>query len=258
MKTRARIGIIGLGRLGSALARGLARNSELDEILGFNRTKPKADELAASVSKLKICESEAAVIERSDVVFLWTKPADAVEVFERCHRSLPSANPVVASCMWGVPLSNWTKRWAETLPNVNMAVGRGVTLISAAPDLDSADRSLVRDTLALVGSVHEVPVEDLPFYSALCSCGPALYAFFLETMAQVLGEHRGYDSDLCTTLVRQTVSGTLALQDQEGVSAAEVIRRVAHPGGSTEAGITVLRAQLPTLIEKMLRNMKKW
>ena len=59
-------------------------------------------------------------------------------------------------------------------------------------------------------------------------------------------------------LVSVVVLGTVLLQELDGADAAEVVRRVAHPGGSSEAGVTHLRATLPSLYEQMLQKMHKW
>lgn len=253
------IGIIGLGRLGLALARGLQDAPEVGEILGFNRGKAKGEAAAARVRTLRLCASEGEVISRADVVFLWTKPLDARRVLESNREVIRARNSLLVSCIPGVPLHSFTERCAETLPNVNIAVRRGVTLVSYGAGLGAEGCSRVRDILALVGTVYEVSVEDIPIYSALCSCGPALYATAMETMADVLSRCMGYDRELCRRMVRETVSGTIELQERDAVDAAGVVERVAHPGGPSEAGVEVLRAELPPLLETMLGKMgKNW
>ncbi len=251
------VGIIGLGRLGSALARGLSSAGATD-LLGFNRTRVKAEEVKAGAPGLELCGSDAEVFSRSDVVFLWTKPADAAEALERNKDLIREHDPLIVSCTRGVPLSQYSGRWAETLPNVNMAAGRGVTLVRFAPTLGREDRGALAGILEKTGTVHELPVDDIPYYSALSSCGPALYATIMEIMADELSSRRGYDRELCRRLARETVAGTIALQDGDGADAAEVVRRVAHPGGPSEAGTAHLRSNLPALIRGMLEKMKKW
>ncbi len=114
------------------------------------------------------------------------------------------------------------------------------------------------DILGSVGSVYILPPEEIPFSSALCSCGPALYATMLEALADTMAAHRGYDRELCRRMVRETALGTLLLQDLDGVDASEVVKRVAHPGGPSESGVAHLRATLPELYNAMLQEMRKW
>jgi pyrroline-5-carboxylate reductase len=69
---------------------------------------------------------------------------------------------------------------------------------------------------------------------------------------------KGYDKNLCRKMVRDTFDGTVALQEQDNINADELVHRVAHPGGPSEAGVKFLKAFLPEAFEKMLISMKKW
>jgi competence protein ComER len=251
-------GVIGLGRLGSALVRGLCRERRNDVVYGYNRTYEKGLSLKEKCADLQICSSETEVLELCDVVFLWTKPQDAVAVMEKNKDLIRKKQQLLISCMINVPLAEYTPRWAECLPNVNMPVGKGVTVISYAPSLPKADKMQIHSILNQVGSVYDVPSGDLTYYSALCSCGPALYATMFEMFADIMSLHRGYDHEICRRMVRETVLGTMLLQEEDGIDTAEVVHRVAHPGGTSEAGINYLKPNLPGVYENMLKAMKKW
>lgn len=252
------IGIIGLGRLGSALARGLDRSGHAGGLCAFNRGRAKGQTVAEIVPSLQLCSSAGEVLENSQVVFLWTKPPDALQVLEENRGTIRSQRPLIVTCVIGVPLARFTDRWAECLPNVNLSVRRAVTALSYGPKLDDADRRLVHNVLESVGSVYVLPPDEIPFYSALFSCGPALYATMLETLADTMAVRRGYDREVCKRMVRETMLGTLLLQEREGADASEVVDRVAHPGGPSEAGVAHLRSTLPALYEMMLQKMRKW
>ncbi len=253
-----KIGIIGLGRLGSALARGLARAEASHAVFACTRTPAAAGALARDLPRLRLLRTPADVLRAGDLVFLWTKPADAAEVLASNQELIREQRPLLVSCTPGVPLARFTARWAESLPNVNLAIGRGVTAVAYAPTLDKADRRLVHDALAAAGSVYELPVEEIPFYAALFSCGPALFAAMTELLADTLAARRGYHRNLCRRMVRETVLGTALLQESDNADAAEIVRRVAHPGGPSEAGVAQLRASLPPVYELMLQQMHKW
>jgi pyrroline-5-carboxylate reductase len=59
-------------------------------------------------------------------------------------------------------------------------------------------------------------------------------------------------------MVRETLLGTLLLQEHDKIDASEVVHRVAHPGGSTEPGVHYLRSHFSEFNETMLKGMKKW
>jgi competence protein ComER len=252
------IGIIGLGRLGGALACGLDRFWKDGEFFGYNRGEEKARAVAALAPRLKLLDSAAAVFERCDPVFLWTKPEDAFKILESNAALLQKRNPCVVSCVTHTGLGRYCARWAESLPNVNMRAGRGVTLVHYPQSLGIADRQMLGDVLGAVGSVHELPRDEIPYYSALASCGPALYAVMMEEYADTLSARRGYDRALCRVMVRETLAGTVAMMDGDRLDAAGLVERVAHPGGPSEAGSSFLRERLPELYSEMLTRMKKY
>ena len=251
-------GIIGLGRLGEALARGLTRAAAAGGVCGFNRTTEKGRAVADRAPGLVLLGSAREVLERCDPVFLWMNKADASEVLAADGDVVRRRRSLLVTCTPGVPVSGWTDRWAESLPNVNLPTGRGVTLLTCAPGLGAEDRQLLTALLATGGAVHELPATELTYYSALCSCGPALYARMMELFADSLAAQRGYDRELCRALVWDTMAGTVALHERDGIGADELAWRVAHPGGSTEKGLAVLGARFPALAEEMLRAMGKW
>jgi competence protein ComER len=252
------LGIIGLGRLGSALARGLYMEDPKRTVYGFNRSIEKGKLVSEKVPALHLCGSEADLIDKCDLVFLWTNAKDATFVMEQNAFLIRKKQPILISCTPGVALSEYTSRWAETLPNVNMAVRKGVTLVHYAPTLKNADRLFIQTELERVGAVHEASQKDIPYLSALCSCGPALYATLMDLFADVLAKRKNYDQNLCRRLVRDTFTGTVALQEHDRINADELVYRVAHPGGPSEAGVKFLKEFLPEAFGKMLVSMKKW
>lgn len=251
------IGIIGLGRLGTALAGGLARVGVPDVVV-FNRTTAKAEALASECPGVAVAASAAEVFERCDPVFLWTAPPDSAALASEHGEVIARHRPMIVTCASGWDPGGHTPRWATTLPNVNLSTGQGATLVTWGPGLTEADKDAVRAPLAACGVVHEVDAERLSLYAALTSSGPALYARALEIWADALAGRHGLDPEVCRGLVRQTAAGTLTLQEQDAIGAGAVVDRVAHPGGTTEKGLDVLNAEFPRVAEQMLRAMGKW
>ena len=80
----------------------------------------------------------------------------------------------------------------------------------------------------------------------------------MELFADTMAARKGYDRELCRRLVRETMAGTLLLHELDNIDAKELVHRVAHPGGSSEAGVAFLKEFLPGAFEKMLIAMRKW
>jgi len=252
------VGIIGLGRLGGALARGLDRFWMGGGMYGHNRGRKKAEAARAEAPRLVLLESAAEAFDRCEIVFLWMKPADGMAILEACTDAIKRSDPLVVACTVNTEYGRYCRRWAEALPNVNMSAGAGVTLLHFAQDLGVSDRRALTEILGAVGSVHELPRDEISYYSALASCGPALYATMMEAFADTLSERRGYDREFCRSLVRQTMAGTIAVLEEDNLDAPALVERVAHPGGASESGTNFLKERLPALYVEMLATMKKY
>jgi len=74
---------------------------------------------------------------------------------------------------------------------------------------------------------------------ALMSCGPAFLALVVDALADA-GARHGLEPGQARRLVVETMAGTAAYLDANGLNAADLRRRVATPGGLTEKGLGVL------------------
>jgi pyrroline-5-carboxylate reductase len=248
------VGIIGLGRLGGALARGLGRVPGA-EVYAYSRTATTAARVVADAPGVRLLESATEIFERCDVVFVWMYAADAREVLAANAELIARRQPFLVSSTPDAGFGAFSPRWAETLPNVNLSTGLGVTLLTWGGQPSDEDRERVLAPLLACGEVYEGTAEEVAAWCALSSNGPALYARALECWADTVADRNGLDRELCRDMVRRTVVGTIALQEDDGIDASEVIRRVAHPGGSTERGLRVMDASIEELSAGVLRAL---
>lgn len=141
----------------------------------------------------------------------------------------------------------------RAMPNLPVSEGEGIIA------LYSEDRD--GDALGLVGALMEdlgsAPwcerESDFAAIGALASSGPAFVARFVAALGRG-GEGLGLDPGLAAELALQTLIGTGALARASGADMAAIARRVASPGGTTEAGLAILDASdgLQPLLDRML------
>ncbi len=88
---------------------------------------------------------------------------------------------------------------------------------------------------------------------SVAGAGPAYVARFADAMARG-GEKLGLDEKLATKVAVQTLIGTSAFASATGQTMADIAKRVASPGGTTEQGLAVLDAPagLQSLVDRML------
>lgn len=229
-----KLGFIGAGSMASALARGLG-----EPVLVYDPEAPRAERLAADV-KGQVAASNSDLAGAVDAIVLCHKPAGleqvAAEVDGRAKAvvSIMAATrtAVLEAAYPGVPVYRF-------LPNLPAEVGRGV--LCYAPG-SLAEDGQEQEILTLFGRAGTVIPLDEPLIEpamALMSCGPAFLALVAEAMAEA-GARHGLDPRQATRLVVETMAGTAAYLDANGLEPGEMRARVATPGGVTEKGLAVL------------------
>ncbi len=117
----------------------------------------------------------------------------------------------------------------------------------------------MREKLALLGHVVELPDEDFDAATAVMGCAPAYLALAVEAIADA-GAEDGLDPELARELVVETTAGTAELLRVR--HPADVRKAVASPGGSTEAGLEALdregaRGAFEAAVRASLERMRR-
>ena len=127
----------------------------------------------------------------------------------------------------------------RAMPNLPVAIGRGVTALYSA-SADDAARDEASALMAPLGLVEWIGDERLfDAVTALSGCGPAFTFRFVDALARA-GERLGLPTDQAARLALATVTGSADLAAGSDAAPAVLADRVASPGGSTRAGLNVL------------------
>ena len=242
--------------MAGALARGLSRCSSAPQTMlftdsGSGRAQALAEELGG-----ESVETLEELAERADVVVLAVKPAGLGTVAPR----LGGAGAVV-SVLGATPVAKLREALGDVpvlrvMPNLAVEICSGVICHAPAPESREIDGVL--ELLAGLGSVIEVPEENLDAATAVMGCAPAYIALTAGALADA-GTDAGLDPRLSARLVREAVEGVgrhLADRDPGPMQSA-----IASPGGSTEAGLAVLDdrhvgSAFRAAVEASLRRME--
>ena len=156
-----------------------------------------------------------------------------------------SAQTVVISILAGVEAQSLRSRFpgvaaiVRAMPNLPVAVRRGVVGLYSA-DADDALRQQLKKLFSVLGFVAWTASEaELAAIGSVAGAGPAYVARFIAALAKA-GVQRGLDSDIASTVAIETVLGTGWMAAASGESMDAIVRRVASPNGTTEAGLAVL------------------
>lgn len=240
------IGMIGAGRMATALARGFLR-AELVEPSSLAASDPNADARAAfqrEVPGARVVDDNADVAARADVVLLAVKPQQMTAVLAEICGAM-RADSLVVSIAAGVTLARLAaglpsgQRIVRVMPNTPCLVGHGASAYSLGSQASAGDGRLVAQLLFAVGVAYEVPEDQLDAVTGLSGSGPAFVYTMIEQL-QAGGERVGLPAKLAAELAVRTVAGAAEMLLATGESPAVLRERVTSPGGTTLAGLQAM------------------
>lgn len=230
--------IIGCGNMGGAMLAGwLAAGIPAER---FTVVDPV---LAATPDGVRL-ERSLPEGERFDLLLLGVKPQMLDGVAPALTALADGA--VVLSILAGVELGSLAARFAKArgivrvMPNLAAAIGRSPMGV-AAVGLDDGDKAGITALLTPLGTPEWLDESLFDAVTALAGSGPAFVYRFIDALAKG-GAALGLPADQASRLAMATVEGASALAAASGVEPAELARRVASPGGTTEAGLKVMDA----------------
>ena len=242
------IALIGGGRMAQALAAGFCRAGLVGpaEITAFDPVAEARERLAARVPGVRFVTSGAAAATAARIVFLAVKPQQAAAACAEIAPAL-AADATLVSIVAGLPVARLaalagTPRIVRVMPNTPSLVGRGVSVVCAAPAVPAADRARVRALLESVGHVHEADESLMDAVTGLSGSGPGFLALVVEALAEG-GVRAGLPADLALALAVETFAGTGELLEQTRETPAAIRAQVTSPGGTTLAGLGVLESR---------------
>lgn len=245
--------IFGCGNMGGAMLAGwLAGGLAPDR---FTVVDPMLEAAPAGVELLRSVPPGRGF----DAVLLGVKPQMLDDVAAALAPAV-TGQTVLFSILAGVEIASLAARFpaagaiVRVMPNLAAAIGKSpIALFDQG--LDPARREEVTALMAPLGPVEWLRVEsDFDLVTALSGSGPGFVYRFIDALASGAAA-LGLDPDQAQRMAVATVEGAALLAAASPHSPAELARRVASPGGSTQKGLDVLDADaaLAGLLEETLR-----
>jgi pyrroline-5-carboxylate reductase len=178
-----------------------------------------------------------------DMVLLGVKPQILGQVVADVA---PAAGPgaLLVSILAGVELSVLRRHFpaaggiVRLMPNLAAALGKSPMAL-AQIGLDETAQDAVKGLLAPLGTPEWVDEAEFDLVTALAGSGPAFVYRFIDALGAAAAE-LGLPEDKARRLALSMVDGAAALAAASPHDPAELARRVASPGGVTQAGLDVM------------------
>ncbi|SMH36952.1 pyrroline-5-carboxylate reductase [Azospirillum agricola] len=237
--------LLGAGRMGAALLRGWLAQGVAGRSVTVLDPNPAPDLLAlAGETGVRLNPAETGA---ADILVVAVKPQLVAQAAPAVQPWL-SADTLVVSIMAGKTLADLRALFptagshVRAMPNLPAAVGRGATVAVAAPGTPAAAVERSHRLLTAVGGLEWLEDEALvDAATAVSGSGPA-YVFYMVECLTRAGTEAGLPPEIAERLARATVEGAGTMLGVTGQPAAELRGNVTSPGGTTQAGLSVLMA----------------
>ena len=241
------LGLIGCGFMGEAMlsatiAKGIVKPGDV-YVAEVN------DERCSIVNGaygVQTTSDAAKAVEGADLVIFAIKPQE-FDAASHVLRGKIHREQNVMSIMAGVPIDKIARALSHAaivrvMPNTPAAIGEGMSVWTATPEIDDAGRAQIGAVLGAMG--REVYVDDekyLDMATALSGSGPGFVFMLLEAFIDA-GVHVGFKRDVAEMLALQTFIGSAKYAESTGKHPAQLRNEVTSPAGTTAAGLMVLES----------------
>jgi pyrroline-5-carboxylate reductase len=236
------IALAGAGKMGGAMLSGwLAGGLQANRVVVIEpHPAQEIQALAATGIRLNPSAKPTGAV---DTLVIAVKPQSFREAGAALKPLIGPATLVV-SIMAGMPIAAIAEicggAVVRAMPNTPAAIGRGITVAVAAPDVSAAQRAVADALLRATGAVEWIADETLmDAVTAVSGSGPA-YVFLLTEELARAGVEAGLPPELASRLARETVAGSGELLHRSELASATLRQNVTSPGGTTAAALDVL------------------
>lgn len=237
-----RIGIIGCGSMGGAIASGLldARAVEPSRLLISDHNQEKLESHKVRGAQV-FTNTNAMLAEHPDIIVLAIKP----QVFEDALKNMTKSafeHTLVISLLAGTPLEQLkallpeSARIMRAMPNIGVSIRQGATVIACDASARPEDAAQALALFRSLGYAALLTEEQLDVAGAISGSGPCYFALAIDALTNA-GVTKGLKADIARSLALHTMAGTADLLIEGGEHPRQFMENVQSPGGTTIAGI---------------------
>ena len=257
------IGILGMGKMGEALVKGLRRNkSAAYDVLATTRSVQSAADVHQRLG-ITCHNDNTKLIDQAQIVILCVKPHQAQAILKSVASHLTEGHLLISVCasLTIQQISLWSGGKAQVIramPNTPCLIGEGMTGISAASNVDKKHLELAREVFDTVGRTIEIEEALMDGVTGLSSCGPAYVYLIIEALSEA-GVKVGLPRKVATLLAAQTMLGASKMVLERPEHPAALKDEVTTPAGCTIDGLMALEEGKlrVTLIKAVLAATKR-
>lgn len=242
-----KIGIIGMGKMGEAIAQGLKKagggGGKQYQIRGTTRSAESAREATRELG-FEVTTDNQALVAHAEILLLCVKPHQAEKVLSSISGQLTPRHLIVSICasITTQQVSEWSGGKAaviRAMPNTPCLIGEGMTVICGGPGVKPEQLELVSEIFGTLGRTAAIEEGLMDGATGLSGCGPAYVYLIIESLSEA-GVKVGLPRNVATLLAAQTLLGSSKMLLERDIHPAALKDEVTTPAGCTIDGLMAL------------------
>lgn len=240
-----KIGFLGCGNMGGALAKAALKSVGAENIFIFDIDSKKIRDFADETD-VNIADAEYIVLN-CDYIFLGVKPQMLKGLFQKIAPVIEERTTdfVLVSMAAGVSTDSIAAMAQvdcpiiRIMPNMPVAVGEGMILYTANEFVSKEELDAFCETMQYAGVLDKIDEDKIDAASCVSGCGPAFAFMFCEALADGAVEC-GLPRDKAMLYAAQTLAGSAQMLLETGEHPGKLKDAVCSPAGSTIEGVKAL------------------
>lgn len=242
---KSKIGLIGCGAMGSALARGFVERGGIEPglVYLYDLNNERKELLARDLDAVP-ADNPGEVLIHCRRIFIAVKPQD-LEGLLYAIKGYVGPDHIIASIAAGITigfiqgcLPSGTKV-IRLMPNTPCHLGIGTIALSSGESVTDDEKNAIEKLLMPMGLTIRIPESLMDAATGLSGTGPAYVYLFIETMIDA-GVSVGFRRDVASEMVIQNVIGSALMLRENRKHPAELRNNVTSPAGTTAAAMQIL------------------
>ena len=243
------IGIIGIGNMGGAIARGLLESGYIrpSELAVCDHDPAAAARLLQAWPAVTAFDLPADLCEECAFVVFAVKPHMLADLLRECGDALLDRAVISIAAGWTVDmlreaLAPLGARWLRVMPNTPALVGEGMTALCEDTTLTEDELAFAKGIFDSVGKTELLPERMFDGVTAVSGSSPAYVFMMIEAMADA-AVMEGIPRKKAIAMAAQSVLGSALMVLNTGEHPAVLKDNVCSPGGTTIDAVAELEAK---------------
>ena len=259
----SKIGIIGGGNLGMAIAEGLIQSGFINpgHIL---ITRRSVDQLHSLERKgVMVSANNEDALNYAGLIILAVKPFQVTEVLTKLKSSFKKGKHILVSVVTGFGIQQISTLIPEqipivrAMPNTAIAIRESMTCL-ATKDVGPDQFQEIQEIFNQLGNTVKIDEKLMDAATVLGACGTAFAMRYIRANIQG-GIEIGFDAATASLIAAQTVKGAAELLLKKQTHPEQEIDKVTTPKGCTIAGLNEMEHQgfSSSLIKGLVASYQK-